>query len=113
MTPRHENLTPFNYNTEALEHRLAATCNGYLPIWHRLELRRLATSLGMMRKSKGRAKQKNTTGPFKALTNLKANLQRRKRTSDASISSKLIEVPEPARVLLPERHRLHISRRNR
>jgi len=40
MTLRHENLTPFNYNTEALEHRLAATCNGYLPIWHRLMWRR-------------------------------------------------------------------------
>ena len=31
---------------------------------------------------------------------MKANLQRRKKTSDASTSSRLIEVPEPAHVLL-------------
>jgi len=38
--------------------------------------------------------------PLRALTNFKANLQRRKKTSDTLTSSRLMEVPEPARAIL-------------
>ena len=38
--------------------------------------------------------------PIKALTNFKANLQRRKKTSDILTSSRLIEIPEPANTIL-------------
>ena len=38
--------------------------------------------------------------PLKALTNFKANLQRRKKASDTLTSSRLMEVPEPARAIL-------------
>ena len=38
--------------------------------------------------------------PLRALTNFKANLQRRKKTSDSLTSSRLMEVLEPARAIL-------------
>ncbi|MDC1407581.1 hypothetical protein N8524_04555 [Candidatus Puniceispirillum sp.] len=44
--------------------------------------------------------QQNHNEPLKAITNFKANLQRRKKTSDIMTSSGLMEVPEPARTIL-------------
>ena len=42
----------------------------------------------------------NHVEPLKALTNFKANLQRRKKTSDIMTSSRLMEITEPARAIL-------------
>ena len=42
----------------------------------------------------------NHLEPLRALTNFKANLKRRKKTSDTLTSSRLMEVPEPARAIL-------------
>ena len=42
----------------------------------------------------------NHVEPLKALTNFKANLQRRKKASDTMTSSRLMEIPEPARAIL-------------
>jgi len=88
-------------DTEALEKAMASTCAAGLPIWHRLELRRLVTSLWFdaEMKKQGVTKQ-NHLEPLRALTNFKANLQRRKKTSDTLTSSRLMEISEPARAIL-------------
>ena len=89
------------YDTLALEDALASACADCLQIWHRHELRRLATSLWynveMKKHSKG---SQSYTEPFNALTNFKANLQRRKKTSDKLTSSGLMDIPEPACAIL-------------
>jgi hypothetical protein len=89
------------FDTEALESTLVTACGGTLQITHRLELRRLVTSLWFDAeiKKQGGANQ-NDISPLRALTNFKANLQRRKKTSDTLTSSRLMEVPEPARAIL-------------
>ena len=89
------------YNTEEIENALASACNGNLQVTYRLELRRLAISLWYDKeiKKQGEANQ-NHIEPLKALTNFKANLRRRKKTSDIMTSSRLMEVPEPARAIL-------------
>lgn len=88
-------------DTKALEDALASACDGNLQITHRLELRRLATSLwyDIEIKKQGVTKQ-NHLEPLRALTNFKANLKRRKKTSDALTSSRLMEISEPARAIL-------------
>jgi len=50
--------------------------------------------------TKSEISNQNNTEPLRALTNFKANLQRRKKTSDSLTSSRLMEVPEPARAIL-------------
>lgn len=89
------------FDAEALEDVLEAACGGGLQIIHRLELRRLAISLcyGADQKRHGE-EAKNHTEPLKALKKFRANLHRRKRNSDPLTSSRLMEIPEPARALL-------------
>ena len=93
--------TPLTYDTAAIENALASVSGGYLPIWHRLELRRITMSLKYDAELKKRGAQNQSyTEPLNALTNFKANLQRRKTTSDALTSSRLMNIPEPARAIL-------------
>ena len=89
------------YDTAPIEKAFEEACFGTLPITYRLELRRLVTSLwfdAAMKKQK--TNHQNQHEPLRALTNFKANLQRRKKTSDSLTSSRLMEVPEPARAIL-------------
>ena len=96
MPPEHHTATSHTCNTEALEDALASVCSGNLQITHRLELRRLATSLwfDMEMKQQGTIQQHHVE-PLKALTNFRANLQRRKKNSDTLTGARLIEIPEP------------------
>jgi len=89
------------YDTEALESTLVTACGDSLQIIHRLEIRRLVTSLwyDVEMKKQGKNNQSHIE-PIKALTNFKANLQRRKKNSDTLTSSRLMEVPEPAHAIL-------------
>tara|TARA_B100000963_G_C22532164_1_gene628109 strand:+ start:91 stop:780 length:690 start_codon:yes stop_codon:yes gene_type:complete len=94
-------LTSHTFDTEALEDALEGACGGNLQITHRLELRQLVTSL----LHDAKIKKQGTTHQHhvkecKALSNFKANLQRRKKTSDTLTSSRLMEIPEPARAIL-------------
>lgn len=89
------------YDTEPLEKALGSACGGNLQIRHRLNLRNLALSLkyDAEMKKQGVTKHKYVE-PIKALANFKASLQRRKKTSDPLTSSRLMEIPEPARSIL-------------
>ena len=90
-----------NYDTGSMEEALESACVAYFPFWCRLELRALALSLKYDADIKKQgAAQQNHIEPLKALTNFKANLQRRKRASDPLTSSKLMEIPEPAGSIL-------------
>ena len=101
MPQRHGTQNPLIYDTTVLENALITACNGNLQIRHRLELRALALSLKYDAEIKKQGvAQQNHVEPFKALTNFKANLQRRKRPSDTLTSSKLMEIPEPAGSIL-------------
>ena len=93
--------TSDTYDTEALESTLVTACGDSLQIIHRLEIRRLVTSLwyDVEMKKQGKNNQSHIE-PIKALTNFKANLQRRKKNSDTLTSSRLMEVPEPAHAIL-------------
>ena len=89
------------YDTAPIEKAFEETCFGTLQITHRLELRRLVTSLwfdAAMKKQK--TNHQNHHEPLRALTNFKANFKRRKKTSDSLTSSRLMEVPAPARAIL-------------
>ena len=100
--PKKYNTSTFNtFNTEALENALVSTCNGNLQIRHRLALRALALSLkyDAEMKKQGVTNQ-NHVEPLKALTNFKANLQRRKKTSDTLTNRGLMKVPEPVGAIL-------------
>jgi len=101
MHHNHRNLIIPTYDTEVLEKALEEACNGNIQIRHRLEIRNLAISLwyDAELKKQGTTNQKHVE-PIKALTNFKANLQRRKKTSDILTSSRLIEIPEPANTIL-------------
>ena len=101
MLGNHQTAISRTYNTEALEDALEAACGGNIQITHRLELSRLATLLCYEAEvqKQGGANQ-NDIEPLKALTNFKANLKRRKKISDSLTSSRLMEVPEPARAIL-------------
>ena len=100
--PRKHNIPTFQtYDTEALENVLESICAGHLLIWHRLELRRIAISLKYDAELKNQGTENQSyTEPLNALTKFKANLQRRKKTSDALTSSRLMNIPEPARAIL-------------
>ena len=83
MLGKHSLSTANAYDTEALEDALEGACGGNIKITQRLELRRLATSLWYdTEMNKQGTIQQNHNEPLKALTNIKANLQRRKKTSD-------------------------------
>ena len=101
MLGKHSLSTFHTYDTEALEDALVPSCNGNFQVTYRLELRRLAISLWYDKeiKKQGGANQHHIE-QLKALTNFKSNLQRRKKTSDTLTSSRLMEVPEPARAIL-------------
>ena len=89
------------YDTAPIETAFEESCSENLQITQRLELRRLATSLWYdTEMNKQGAIQQNHNELLKALTNFKANLQRRKNASDTLTSSRLMEVPEPARAIL-------------
>ena len=101
MSRKHHTLISTTCDTEALEDALASACSGNLQITHRLELRRLATSLWYdTEMKKQETSHQNYVEPLRALTNFKANLERRKKTSDALTSSRLMEISEPARAIL-------------
>jgi hypothetical protein len=101
MSPKPFTQNIYSVDTEEIENALEMACNGNLQLTYRLELRRLATLLWYDAKLKkqGGANQ-NHIEPLKALTNFKANLRRRKKASDTLTSSRLMEVPEPARAIL-------------
>ena len=101
MLRKYVTQTSQTCDTEALEDALEAACGGILQITHRLELRRLVISLwyDAAVKKQGGANQ-NDIEPLKALTNFRANLRRRKKASDILTSSRLMEIPEPARAIL-------------
>ena len=94
-----QNITTLDL--EVLENTFEVACKRNLQIPHRLELRRLVTSLwyDVEMKKQGKNNQSHIE-PIKALTNFKANLQRRKKASDTMTSSRLMEIPEPARAIL-------------
>ena len=101
MPRENSTSTPYSFNTGVLEDALASACASNLQIIHRLELRRLVTSLRCdVEMNKSEISNQNYTEPFRALKNFKANLERRKKTSDTLTSSRLMEVPEPARAIL-------------
>lgn len=101
MHHNHRNLIIPTYDTEVLEKALEESCSGNIQIRHRLEIRNLAISLwyDAELKKQGTTNQSHVE-TIKALTNFKANLQRRKKTSDILTSSRLIEIPEPANTIL-------------
>ena len=101
MRGNHQTAISRTYNTEALEDALEAACGGNIQITHRLELSRLATLLCYEAEvqKQGGANQ-NDIEPLKALTNFRANLRRRKKASDILTSSRLMDIPEPARAIL-------------
>ena len=87
--------------TAPIETAFEEACFGTLQITHRLELRRLVTSLWYdVEMNKQGVTKQNHLEPLRALSNFKANLKRRKKTSDALTSSRLMEVLEPARAIL-------------
>ena len=101
MLGNHRTAISHTCDTEALEDALEGACGGNLQVTHRLELRRLATSLWYdAEMKKQRTADQNDIEPLKALTNFRANLQRRKKASDSLTSSRLMEVPKPARAIL-------------
>src|SRR6056300_387570 len=101
MSQKYSSSTSPTFNTEALEKALASACAAGLLIWHRLELRRLVASLWFDAEMKKQfIKKQNYNEPLKALTNFRANLQRRKKTSDPLTSTRLMKIPEPARSIL-------------
>ena len=98
---KHKSIFTTLCDTEVLEKSLEEACSGNLQVTYRLELRRLATLLryDAAVKKQGAANQHHIE-PLKALTNFEANLRRRKKTSDIMTSSRLMEIPEPARAIL-------------
>ena len=101
MSPKPFTQNINSVDTEEIENALEMACNGNLQVTYRFELRRLATLLryDAKLKNQGGANQ-NHIEPLKALTNFKANLRRRKKTSDTLTSSRLMDIPEPARAIL-------------
>ena len=101
MPGKHRNLSSHTFSTEVLENALVSACNGNLKIKHRLELRAFALLLKCDAEIKKQSVTKHKyVEPLKALANFKANLQRRKKTSDPLTSTRLMEIPEPARSIL-------------
>ena len=75
MPRENSTSTPYSFNTGALEDALASACASNLQIIHRLELRRLVTSLRCdVEMTKSEISNQNYTEPLRALKNFKANL---------------------------------------
>ena len=101
MLRKYVTQTSQTCDTEALENALVSACNGNLKIKHQLELRAFALLLKCEAEIKKQSVTKHKyVEPLKALANFKANLQRRKKTSDPLTSTRLMEIPEPARSIL-------------
>ena len=101
MPSKQGKLRVISCDTAPIEKAFEETCFGNLQIIHRLELRRLTTSLWYDAEIKKQGKNHQIhIELIKALTNFKANLQRRKKTSDIMTSSRLMEITEPARAIL-------------
>jgi len=101
MPPKPFTQNTYSVDTEEIENALASACNGNLQVTYRLELRALASLLKYDTEMKKQdITNQSNVEPIKALTNFKANLRRRKKTSDIITSSRLMEVPEPARAIL-------------
>ena len=101
MSSKKEKLRAAYCDAALIEKAFEEICLGNLQITHRLELRRLAATLWFdVKMKKQGAIHQNHNEPLKALINFKANLQRRKRASDPLTSSRLMEIPEPARSIL-------------
>ena len=101
MLHKYVTQTSQTCDTETLENALVSACSGGLQITHRLELRRLVTSLWHDAEMKKQSTSyQNHVEPLKALTNFKANLQRRKKASDTLSSSRLMKITEPALAIL-------------
>ena len=101
MLHKYVTQTSQTCDTEKLENALVSACSGGLQITHRLELRRLVTSLWHDAEMKKQSTSyQNHVEPLKALTNFKANLQRRKKASDTLSSSRLMKITEPALAIL-------------
>ncbi len=83
--------------TESLEVVLKIAGDGILPIKYRLELRKLALSLYY---GSYQGVCNGYSEPYRDISNFKANLLRRRKTKDQTTSSKLMEIPEPARAIL-------------
>ena len=81
MAPKQNNLSKNPPDTAPIERAFKEACFSNLQITHRLELRRLMTSLwydAAMKKQE--TSHQPDIDPLRALTNFKANLQRRKKT---------------------------------
>jgi len=101
MSPKPFTQNINSVDTEEIENALEMACNGNLEVTYRLELRRLATLLRYDTEMKKQdITNQSNVEPLKALTNFKANLRRRKKTSDTLTSSRLMEIAEPARTIL-------------
>ena len=89
------------YNFQEIEIALKVVCLGNIQTIHLLELRSLSISLWYASEQQKQNKaNQNHSESLNALTNFKANLQRRKKTSDLLTSSRLMKIPEPARTIL-------------
>ena len=101
MHHNHRNLIIPTYDTEVLEKALEEACNGNIQIRHRLELRSLAISLWYAREDKWNSiSNKDNSDVLKALTNFRANLQRRKKKNDHLTTDRLMNISQPAQSLL-------------
>ena len=101
MPQKQNTLSNNSPDTAAIEKAFEEACFGNLHITHRLELRRLVTSLWYdLEMNKQVLTKHNHLEPPRALTYFKANLKRRKKTSDTLTSSRLMEINEPARAIL-------------
>ena len=109
MLGNHRTAISHTCDTEALEDALEGACGGNLQVTYRLELRRLATSLWYdAEMNKQGTAIKITLNHLRALTNFKANLQRRKEDFRFIDKLEADGNPEPARSDTPCRHSLHI-----
>ena len=97
MPQKQNNLRKNPPDTAPIERAFEEACFSNLQITHRLELKRLVTSLWYEAKiKKQETSHQHDIDSLRALTNFKANLQRRKKTSDTLTSSRLIcKEPSP------------------
>jgi hypothetical protein len=101
MPRKHRTLISHTYDTEALEDALASAYGSNLQITQRLELRRLAISLWYdSEANKPDATNQIQIEPLKLLRDFKANLKRRKKGSESLTTTRLMDLPDPARAIL-------------
>ena len=94
-------LPSVNPDTEMLESAFEEACGYPIGIEHRLELRKITLTLLYATNRRGIDQgHSNFVELHQILANFKANLQRRKKASDSLTSSRLMDLPEPARTIL-------------